>query len=135
MGRAIEEVSERNILQGLESMRKPTADIYTDIPSSFKDMSGIKTIIVIGHSLSDVDIPYFRYLMEALPEYADIEWQYWIHEKAEENNIRARIKDLCYQWPPLEYKMAEKRWKFPLMDNPTEQRNMIRQRRETILYE
>ena len=117
-GTAIEEASERNILKELQKMRKPTEDVYTNCPEAFKSLQGIDTIIVIGHSLSDVDIAYFRYMLYSIPDYVDIKWQYWIHSEEAIVKTQERVIELCNDHSSLEVKMNAKMWNPFVMDNP-----------------
>lgn len=116
-GSPIEEASERNILQELQTMRKPTENIYHTAPKSFTNLEGIKTIIVIGHSLADVDLPYFRYMLETLSDYANIEWQYWVHTDKAKQEAQERIKNICYENVAMEDIMSESIWKYYIMED------------------
>ena len=111
-GSPIEEISQENIKRELVKLRKPTASIYEKHVKFFKQLKNINTIIVIGHSLADVDIPYFRYMLNALPKFIIIKWQYWVHSEEAMINIQKRIKGLCYNNLSLQEMMMEERWEY-----------------------
>ena len=135
-GTPIEEASEREILKELQKMRKPTETIYNNRPEAFKDpLYEINTIIVIGHSLADVDIPYFRYMIEPLSDYNDIEWQFWVHNKEAQENIHERVKQLRSENSCFENKISESRCKYRIMDDRKNIEERIRKQNETILFE
>jgi hypothetical protein len=135
-GTPIEEASEREILKELQKMRKPTETIYTNRPKAFKDpLYEINTIIVIGHSLADVDIPYFRYIIEPLSDYNDIEWQFWVHKKEAQENIHERVKQLRSENICFENKISESRCKYFIMDDWKKIEERMRKQNETILWE
>lgn len=135
-GTSIEEASEREILKELQKMRKPTETIYTNRPKAFKDpLYEINTIIVIGHSLADVDIPYFRYMIEPLSDSNDIEWQFWVHKKEAQENIHERVKQLRSENSCFENKISESRCKYYIMDDWKKIEERIRKQNEAILFE
>ena len=134
-GTPIEEASERRILQELEKMRKPTEKIFINGPDTFKTLVGINTIIVIGHSLSDVDIPYFKHMIEPLSDYNDIEWQFWVHNKEAQENIHERVKQLRSENICFENKISESRCKYCIMDDWKKIEERIRKQNEAILFE
>ena len=115
-GTAIEEASEKRILQELQKMQKPTEEIFVNGPDTFKNLNDINTIIVIGHSLADVDMPYFKYMLDDMPIYVDIEWQYWVHNDEAKTKAKERIRQLCDD-ANFEEKMAESKWKYYIMDD------------------
>lgn len=115
-GYAVEEISQQNIKKVLEIMRKPTAKAFMDNKCFFDNIGNLNTIIVIGHSLSYVDIPYLKYLLEYIPNYPPINCQYWVHDSKAEDDAKKHIAALCYDNSDIEEKMAENRWKYYIMD-------------------
>lgn len=49
------------------AFQKPVESILKDNENWFESLIGIDTIIVLGHSLNEVDIPYFKKIVEVLP--------------------------------------------------------------------
>ena len=133
-GSPLEEASERNIRQELENMRKPTEDVYQHLPDAFKDMNGIKTIIVIGHSLADVDIPYLRYMLDSLPAYSNIKWQYWLHNEEAKKEAQEKIGNLRNE-PVFEDRMTEESWDYHIMDDWKEIERQQKERNKNIIFE
>lgn len=40
--------------------------------------------MVIGHSVNDIDIPYFKFILDAYP---DAVWRNWIHKSEEYDGV------------------------------------------------
>lgn len=51
----------------------------------FRRISKIKRIIVIGHSMGKIDLPYFDKLIEMA--HHDIEWLFYYHSEDDLKNI------------------------------------------------
>ncbi|BCL74729.1 hypothetical protein JHS3_04650 [Jeongeupia sp. HS-3] len=62
---------------------KPTARVIESHQPFFQSLSGIKKIIIMGHSLSSVDLPYLLELRRHLGN-GDVQWQVSFHESPEE---------------------------------------------------
>lgn len=54
------------------STYKPTNDIIDESVSYFENLSDIKNVYVLGHSMSDVDIEYFKKISQSVS--ADCKW-------------------------------------------------------------
>ena len=116
VGSPIERYSQETIKNELTKLRKPTTSIWLRHSDFFEKLGHITTIIVIGHSLADVDRPYFEFLLQQEPSYTDIKWQYWVHNEEAIKGIQERIKDLCFRWSDFDEKMNEERWRYFIMD-------------------
>jgi hypothetical protein len=72
---------------------KPTDKIITDNKSFFESLDSIQDIYIFGHSLSTVDIPYFK----AIIDHIDIEKVRWIASYRSEKKrlkLESNMKDL-----------------------------------------
>ena len=77
--------------------KKDTKSILRIHREFFTGLSNIDQIIVLGHSLGDVDWPYFRYLRKCLPS---AEWQISYYGSFEENtkrNLAHKVLNLDYE--------------------------------------
>ena len=116
IGSSLEEISQENIKHELERMKKPTAKIFERCQDFFKDLNQIRNVIVIGHSLSEIDLPYIKYLLLYLPSYPPIKYYYWVHTEKAESEAAELIKELCYQNSDIEGKMSKELWEYHIMD-------------------
>jgi hypothetical protein len=57
-----------------DNSAKKTSDVIIKNQSYFKSLEGIKNIVVIGHSLSKVDYPYFKEIIKYNTNSADLKW-------------------------------------------------------------
>jgi hypothetical protein len=57
-----------------ENSAKKTSEVIIKNKSYFKSLEGIKNIVVIGHSLSKVDYPYFKEIIKYNTSSADLKW-------------------------------------------------------------
>lgn len=54
-------------VEGLdEKSFKPTNNIISDNAAFFKSIENVESIFILGHSLSEVDIPYLQKIIDAL---------------------------------------------------------------------
>jgi len=57
-----------------DNSAKKTSEVIIKNQSYFKSLEGIKNIVVIGHSLSKVDYPYFKEIIKYNTNSADLKW-------------------------------------------------------------
>ncbi|TCK93146.1 putative zinc ribbon protein [Natranaerovirga hydrolytica] len=57
-----------------ENSSKKTSEVISRNQSYFKSLEGIENIVVIGHSLSKVDYPYFREIIKYNKSSSDLKW-------------------------------------------------------------
>ena len=57
-----------------ENSAKKTSEVIIKNKSYFKSLEGIKNIVVVGHSLSKVDYPYFKEIIKYNTSSADLKW-------------------------------------------------------------
>lgn len=69
---------------------KPTEKIIADNQSFFDGMTSIDCVFVLGHSLSEVDRPYFRTLL-GNPQLAAANWYVACQEEAIKNRKREQL--------------------------------------------
>lgn len=61
-----------SIMRYFEIMHKPTSKIIEENKLFFNKLNSIKTIFVFGHSMSKVDLPYFKKIVDSTKD--DIKW-------------------------------------------------------------
>lgn len=91
---------------------KPTARVIQAHQPFFRSLTNVRKIIVMGHSLSPVDIPYLRELRAYLDSNA-VEWQVSFHESsadAEDGMHELGVPLENVQFVPL---MELSRWACP----------------------
>ncbi|WP_191966533.1 bacteriophage abortive infection AbiH family protein [Cellvibrio sp. KY-YJ-3] len=73
----------RDELQGyFSSTFKPTNDIIEANEFYFNQLSGVDTVYILGHSLADVDLPYFEKLISSVSAQSVYHTSYYLdHEK------------------------------------------------------
>lgn len=55
----------------------------------FKSLDGVDKIYIIGHSLGDVDIPYFKKILENVDD--NTRWYVHFHKSEDEENYKNKI--------------------------------------------
>lgn len=60
------------VMQYFQKSFKPTQDVISQNTGFFNKLSQIETVFILGHSLSNVDLPYFREIAKHLS--GDVEW-------------------------------------------------------------
>lgn len=82
--RALEEYFNHNV--------KRCDDVIRRNRDFFDSLGEVKLITVIGHSLSDVDLPYFREIIRHLPDPKAVKWQFTCHTDRDRENINRFCK-------------------------------------------
>ena len=57
-----------------ENSAKKTSEVISRNQSCFKLLEGIKNIVIIGHSLSKVDYPYFKEIIKYNKNSSELKW-------------------------------------------------------------
>ena len=65
---------------------KRTHRIMEQHQSFFDSLKNVKKIVILGHSLSDVDMPYFDKIVESIVKDA-VEWEISYHTQDDINRI------------------------------------------------
>ncbi len=60
----------------MKTLRKKTQEVLDKNKEYFKSLYNIKNIVVIGHSLSDVDIPYFKEILNNNIDKNNLNWYF-----------------------------------------------------------
>ncbi|MBQ8064984.1 MAG: bacteriophage abortive infection AbiH family protein [Prevotella sp.] len=115
-GNPIEEISQRNIYSELAKLRKKTEIIFDKHNDFFEDLAGVSIIVVIGHSLADVDLAYIKYLAQLLPQYPNVSCQYWVHDEEAKDKVKKLINGICRSMTEIEDKMPESNWTYQILD-------------------
>lgn len=58
--------------------RKPTEEVIQDNIELFYKLNKLKEVIIIGHSMSDVDIPYYKKMIENI-DINEVKWKVYHH--------------------------------------------------------
>lgn len=72
--------------------RKPVADILKKNENFIKILRGIRTIIILGHSLGDVNMPYFNAIYEANDCAAKIKWYMSHYNDSEKRALEEKLR-------------------------------------------
>lgn len=64
------------------ALQKPVDDVLNEHMSLFRSLSSIQKIIVIGHSLNKIDLPYFEEIARQAP---DANWTVCIYKPEEKD--------------------------------------------------
>lgn len=67
---------------------KPTHDVIAKHESFFHSLSGIRRIYVLGHSLSEVDWPYFKLISESTSP-SNPDWMVSCHAESIQEKVHA----------------------------------------------
>jgi hypothetical protein len=78
------------IMRYFATMYKPTKDIITHHQSFFEGLGTIKEVYVLGHSISYVDLPYFKTIFK----HVDAQAQWTVSFYSEEER-ESHLKTLC----------------------------------------
>ncbi|MFA0232484.1 hypothetical protein AB4491_26390, partial [Vibrio sp. 10N.261.45.A7] len=66
--------SQRTLASVTDKFHKPVPEILELHRAQLEGYGCIEKIIVIGHSVNDIDLPYFRCILNAYP---DANWENW----------------------------------------------------------
>ena len=80
-----EESSHKSIVESMNKMVKNTYKIYTKHKDFFDKIKGIERIVILGHSMSDIDADYFGYIRGASVE--DAHWHISKYSPSDEVQI------------------------------------------------
>ncbi|MEZ8159109.1 AbiH family protein [Vibrio splendidus] len=75
------EQSQRDVSSVRGVFHKPVDEILERNKSQLEGYGDVKEIVVIGHSINDIDMPYFQCILDAYP---NAEWQNYNHENLDE---------------------------------------------------
>ena len=99
-----EESAHKSIVESMNSMVKETYKIHTKHKDFFDKINGINRIVILGHSMSDIDDDYFGYIRGASVE--DAHWHISKYQPSDEEQISKCLN---------KYKINNKnRWIFNL---------------------
>lgn len=88
---AVEEAKER--FEGYyKDSYKDTKSVIERHQELFRSLSAVKEITVIGHSLSDVDLPYFKEIVRSIPDINSVKWNFSVYTKKDEQNVKRMIR-------------------------------------------
>lgn len=80
-----EESSHKSIVETMNTMVKETYKNYTKHKDFFEKIKGIDRIVILGHSMSDIDDDYFAYIRGAAAE--DAHWHISKYSPSDEAQI------------------------------------------------
>lgn len=83
------------IYKAFQNTHKPIEKIIENNNDYFKSLSDIKEIHIIGHSLNEIDLPYFKEIVNNVPN--NVEWylffkdkdDYWKNMKVKRNVLQS----------------------------------------------
>lgn len=81
-----------NLHKYFKLMHKPTADIISSNASFFHSLKDVEKIYVYGHSISQVDIPYFEEIVKYISK--DTKWEVSYYDDESVNNLKQSLLDI-----------------------------------------
>ena len=87
-----EENGKIQIIEAMNKLAKDVKGVMDRHMGFFKSLSNIQHVIVYGHSLSDIDRPYFKLIKDSICSKAD--WRFSKHNKEDESKIVSFTKQL-----------------------------------------
>ena len=92
---------DRKVNAELNRFNKPSDDLIDENTSFFESLHSITRVVVIGHSVSDIDMPYLNHVKESVSK--DAHWHFSaFNEKDYEN-----IKEFLYEDTTVDYVLAQ----------------------------
>ncbi len=87
------EIAKQELLEYFTASHKNTARLINENTAFFSAISVVTEVIILGHSLSDVDLPYFRHIYESIVN-KDIPWTVTYYSDAEADTFFGKLIDL-----------------------------------------
>lgn len=78
-------MSRRNIVELMNKNEKPVMDIIRKNTAFFNSLYDIQRIIIIGHSMAEVDMPYFKEIAKHINR--DCIWRFYWHDPNEQDKF------------------------------------------------
>jgi hypothetical protein len=72
----------------LFAFQKKTAEVLEEHRQFFESLVNLSRVIVIGHSLAGVDLPYFR---DVTNRNQDCTWTVWYHRQPERERLKQQL--------------------------------------------
>ena len=76
----------------IDQLRKPVDKLKMQLENWLNNLSEIRDVYVLGHSLGEVDLPYFQVIKEAAT--LDAKWHFSYHSDKDKDNITKRTDEL-----------------------------------------
>lgn len=73
-----ERISRENLAREIIRLRKPVEDIIQSHKAYFSSLVNINKVVVFGHSLSDIDLPYFQEVIKNVQD--GTKWFFTVHD-------------------------------------------------------
>lgn len=86
------EEAKTEILNYFYKSFKSTSEVIKENTQFFDDLKDIETINVLGHSVSEVDHPYFKKIIDSTKNY--VKWFVTYHNESEKADIMVRLINL-----------------------------------------
>jgi hypothetical protein len=80
------EASYKILASVTDKFHKPVNEILEKHKEHLEKYGGVTKIIVLGHSINDIDIPYLKCILNAYP---DAVWRNWNHKGEENDGVSA----------------------------------------------
>lgn len=84
------ELSKRNIVELMNTNVKPVNELIKNNQYFFNSLCDVTRVVVVGHSLSVIDMPYFREVANKVSR--DCVWHFCWHTRNDEALIRLLVK-------------------------------------------
>lgn len=87
-----EEEACKEVAALIKNWHKDTAGIIANYEGIFSQLSNVKDVYVLGHSMSEVDLPYFEKIKQNLPQSA--KWHISVFSEVDINNKKQVVDRL-----------------------------------------
>lgn len=74
------------------AFQKPVKEIISENLNFFESLKGIEEIIILGHSLNSIDIPYFQEIVNQTNN--NIEWKVSFYEENEKKTHLSKLQEI-----------------------------------------
>lgn len=91
----------QEIVDLVKGWRKDTTKIINEYDKFFTTLGDVKEVVVLGHSMANVDMPYFNKETECIDE--NSKWIFSVYDKRDEDRKKDAIREL--ELPQNRYKL------------------------------
>ena len=100
--------SHENLSKEIMGLKKPVDEIIKEHRAYFDALESITKVIVFGHSLSEIDKPYFKEVLHHVHD--NTEWIFTVYDEASKKKFETMVKN-CYSYHIDLKNIGERRYK------------------------
>jgi hypothetical protein len=90
----LRETAGYGLIEYYDATTKKSADVIKDNKDKFENFRYIENVVVIGHSLSQVDYPYFKEIIKHNQNAADINWHISWYSSGDLKRIKQFVSEM-----------------------------------------